>query len=100
MSPRRRLHRWRALGRRAFVGLAVMAYLGTIVGFPVAAPAARHGRQGYMCMNGVCGCRDAETCWRSCCCHSPEERHAWARAHGVEPPAYAEKPAVRGWHEP
>jgi hypothetical protein len=100
MLPRFRPHRWRALGRRAFVGLALVAYLATAVGFPVAAPATRPRQQAYPCMNGVCGCPDAETCWRSCCCHSPAERFAWARAHGVEPPAYAEQPTARGWNEP
>src|SRR5262249_36229142 len=50
------------------------------------------------CQGHPCGCRSAEDCWQHCCCLSPEERWAWARAHDVEPPAYAERPSVQGWH--
>ncbi|HJT78443.1 MAG TPA: hypothetical protein VJ739_14665, partial [Gemmataceae bacterium] len=41
-----------------------------------------------------CGCQSAEQCWRHCCCYTPEEKLAWAHAHGIEPPAYAERPAA------
>jgi hypothetical protein len=39
-------------------------------------------------MAGSCGCKTAEQCWRSCCCHSLAERLAWARARGIQPPAF------------
>ncbi len=36
----------------------------------------------FPCMDSPCGCGTAEQCFSSCCCHSPAERLAWARAHG------------------
>lgn len=42
----------------------------------------------YPCMDCLCGCKDAETCWRNCCCYSNEEKLAWARDKGITPPAY------------
>jgi hypothetical protein len=41
-------------------------------------------------MNCPCGCSNAEVCWRNCCCYSQQEKLAWARDHGVTPPAYAQ----------
>lgn len=43
----------------------------------------------YPCQGGTCGCDSAEKCWTSCCCHTPEERHAWAIDRGIKPPSYA-----------
>ena len=43
----------------------------------------------FPCQNTACGCRTAEQCWTSCCCNSPEQRLAWAKRNGVEPPSYA-----------
>jgi hypothetical protein len=66
------------------------AYVITAAGVPLPS-----GRQVYKsdelfpCAKSTCGCRTAEQCWRSCCCHSFAERIAWARTHGVRPPDYA-----------
>lgn len=38
----------------------------------------------FPCMDSPCGCGTAEQCFSSCCCHSPAERLAWARAHGLD----------------
>jgi hypothetical protein len=43
----------------------------------------------FPCMDKPCGCATAEQCFSSCCCHSPAERLAWARARGVEASARA-----------
>jgi hypothetical protein len=43
----------------------------------------------FPCWDCGCGCVTAEQCWTNCCCFSPKERIAWARKHGVTPPAYA-----------
>ena len=48
--------------------------------------------QPYPCQASKCGCRSAEQCWTSCCCHTPAERFAWAKKHGVTPPTYAVRP--------
>jgi hypothetical protein len=62
----------------------------------------KESSQPFPCQNHPCGCQTAEQCWSNCCCFTPEERWAWAKAHNVEPPAYAEKPveklAARGWN--
>lgn len=43
----------------------------------------------FPCQGGACGCRDAKTCWTSCCCRTPKERLAWAKEQGIKPPSYA-----------
>ena len=39
----------------------------------------------FPCMDKPCGCATAEQCFTRCCCNTPAETLAWARAHGVEP---------------
>jgi len=69
--------------------------------------AVKDRAQPFPCMDKPCGCATAEQCFASCCCHTPAERLAWARAHGhgVEPAvvaalerrvAAAAKPAPEG----
>jgi len=83
---------------RLGVIVALCAYCLSIFGFPLPAAAPRkEADQPFPCQNHPCGCQTAEQCWRHCCCFTPEERWAWARAHGVQPPAYAERPACSGW---
>jgi hypothetical protein len=93
---RRNLFR-RPLLRRLCSGLALVAYLAAAVGFPLPAAARKEQTQPFPCQDHPCGCRTAEDCWRHCCCYSPEQRLAWARAHHVQPPDYAEKPSGTGW---
>lgn len=90
---------WRGAGRRLPAGLALVAYLVAVVGFPVPAFPHKDSGQPFPCQNHACGCRTAEECWRHCCCFTPEERWAWAREHHVEPPPYAEKPAALARHD-
>jgi hypothetical protein len=40
----------------------------------------------FPCMDHRCGCHSAEQCWTNCCCQTPSERLAWARARGLELP--------------
>jgi hypothetical protein len=84
--------------RRPCAAVALVAYLVAALGFPLAVPAAKDRGQPFPCMNHACGCADAEQCWRHCCCFTPQEKLAWAKAHGITPPAYAERPAAQGWH--
>jgi hypothetical protein len=56
-----------------------------LVPIPVSlSPATTHPT--FPCEGGHCGCATAQQCWRSCCCHTLEERIAWAKRHGVRPP--------------
>lgn len=80
--------------RRSSHRVVVLAVLGAFVAglfpMPMLSPQAP-SQDGslYPCKGGTCGCNTAEKCWKSCCCHTPEERLAWAVKHGVTPPAYA-----------
>lgn len=38
----------------------------------------------FPCMDKACGCDTAERCFTNCCCHTPAETLAWARARGIE----------------
>jgi len=50
-------------------------------------PAEKASSQPFPCQDHRCGCRDADHCWRSCCCMTREQKFAWALEHGVTPPA-------------
>jgi hypothetical protein len=89
---------WRALRYRLGVVALTLAYLLAALDIPLPASIHKESSQPFPCQDHPCGCRTAEQCWRSCCCFTPEQRWAWARAHQVEPPAYAEKPAATGWN--
>lgn len=94
------------IGRNVRYRLSVMgvciAYALTALEIPLPVAVHKDASQPFPCQDHPCGCRTAEQCWAHCCCFTPEERWAWARAHNVEPPAYAEKPTVRssaqGWN--
>jgi hypothetical protein len=47
--------------------------------------AAKDRSRPFPCMDKPCGCATAEQCFTNCCCHTPAERLAWAKAHSVEP---------------
>jgi hypothetical protein len=97
---------WRAFRYRLCVAGVCVAYLLAALDVPLPASVHKDASQPFPCQNHPCGCQTAEQCWRHCCCFTPEQRWAWARAHGVEPPAYAEKPvekpaeqsAPQGWN--
>ncbi len=93
----RRIILWRPLRRRLSAGVTLCAYLVAIFGCPLPAAAHKDSDQPFPCQDHPCGCQTAEECWTKCCCLTPEQRWAWAEAHRVRPPAYAEKPASRGW---
>ena len=99
MRALRRYIPGRVVSRRLTAAVALLAYLAASFGLPVPAPAAPKDRsRPYPCMDNPCGCSCAEDCWRHCCCMTPEERWAWAEAHNVTPPDYAERPAANGDH--
>lgn len=39
----------------------------------------------FPCMDKPCGCATAEQCFSNCCCNSPAELLAWAKANGLDP---------------
>ncbi|MBL9095123.1 MAG: hypothetical protein JNL96_28150 [Planctomycetaceae bacterium] len=88
-SPRRRPT---SRSHRAVVVVALANYLVLALGIPLpaAAPVVKPGSDAtpFPCQAHRCGCVSAESCWKSCCCFSHEEKLAWARLNGVTPPAY------------
>lgn len=83
--------------RKLLAVVALFAYLTATSGFAFSVLPRKGRGQPFPCQDHACGCQSAEECWRHCCCFSPEERWAWAEQHGVEPPAYAERPVSEGW---
>lgn len=51
--------------------------------------AAKDRSRPFPCMDKPCGCATAEQCFTSCCCRTPAQRLAWARAHQVAPAVLA-----------
>ena len=78
------------------------AYMLAALEIPLPVFVHKNIGQPFPCQDHPCGCQTAEQCWSHCCCFTPEERRAWARAHKVQPPTYAEKPAEKptskGWN--
>lgn len=78
----------------ATIWFSAIVYLLLVSGIPVPIPVIetaaveKDRSQPFPCMDSKCGCRSAEQCWRSCCCHSLKQRVAWARQRGVEPPSF------------
>ena len=54
-----------------------------------AGSAGKDRSRPFPCMDRPCGCATAEQCFANCCCHTPAERLAWAKAHRVEPAVLA-----------
>lgn len=76
--------------RRFITALALVAYVASVVGYPLPLPASDQKRNDsipYPCQGHACGCNSAAQCWESCCCYTPAERLAWVKRHGIELPA-------------
>ncbi|MGD9722965.1 MAG: hypothetical protein AB7O59_21325 [Pirellulales bacterium] len=89
--------------RRLITGLAVLAYLASVWGYPLPGSSDVDYSTPFPCQGHHCGCQSADQCWHSCCCFTPAERLAWAEAHGVTIPAAAREvlfAAVGDSHEP
>lgn len=88
--------------RRVITWCTILAYVAVASGLPLpwGSPAAREARPDpvgtarlhakdrstpFPCMDKPCGCATAEQCFANCCCNTPAETLAWARAHGVKP---------------
>lgn len=70
---------------RALIALLMIGSLGLAqFGYPVW-QVANKGDQPFPCQFSRCGCRTAEDCRTSCCCHSKQERVAWAVKRNIDP---------------
>ena len=86
--------------RRATIWLATVGYALVASGLPLplggAPPASptsaaakllvgKDRSHPFPCMDKPCGCATAEQCFSNCCCNTPAELLAWAKANRVEP---------------
>ena len=86
--------------RATIVSLLLCAFAVGLTGFPVfqvtgKTSAGKDRSQPFPCMDKPCGCSDAATCWKQCCCHTNTEKLAWAKKHGVTPPQFVVDAARR-----
>ena len=66
------------------------------VGVPLPAHSEKKpGAAPFPCQDCPCGCKDAETCWRDCCCFTNQQKLAWAQRNRVTPPAFVIAAAKR-----
>jgi hypothetical protein len=84
----RRITTWLAIVGYALVASGLPLPCGVAPAVPDAAIAKRLGvkdrSRPFPCMDKPCGCDTADRCFTNCCCHTPAETLAWAKAHGVE----------------
>lgn len=85
-----RITAWLALVGYAIVASGLPLPVGNL---PPAAsdPAAARRLAGkdrskpFPCMDKPCGCATAEQCFKNCCCNTPAELLAWAKANRLDP---------------
>jgi hypothetical protein len=83
------MFRFRGIPRRVIpAALALTSVVACSLALPLPVPATKPGATPFPCQHHACGCRDAESCWRSCCCLTTQEKLAWAERHGVKPPKF------------
>lgn len=75
--------------RLSVLSLVVVSMLAAIVGIPLPIVRLKKDKSApFPCMDRPCGCANAESCWRKCCCHTNAEKIAWAKKNNVTPPDY------------
>jgi hypothetical protein len=95
----RRLQSLNQRSRRLVAVASLVGFLATASGVPVfnarVGPNGKDISQPFPCMHSRCGCQNAESCWRGCCCHTNAEKLAWAEENGVTPPEYVHIAAAK-----
>jgi len=93
-APLRRITTWLAILGYTLVASGLPLPFGVVAPAASDSPAAKRlaGKdrsQPFPCMDRPCGCGTAEQCFTSCCCNTPAETLAWAKAHRIEPAVLA-----------
>jgi hypothetical protein len=87
-----RLPRIPRLFRQTIGAASLVGFLAAVIGIPIwnpyCGPNGKDLTKPFPCQHRVCGCQNAESCWRGCCCFSNQEKLAWAKKAGVTPPGY------------
>lgn len=74
--------------RIAVVMVLLCAVFSGAVGVPTFPFVLKNKAVPFPCQDRPCGCKDAQSCWRKCCCHTNSEKVAWAKRNGVSPPEF------------
>lgn len=77
-----------ACTRRAVVALLMLGSLFLAqFGYPVWEVADRSGKgdEPFPCQFSRCGCQTREQCRQNCCCHTKQQKVAWALKNNVDP---------------
>jgi hypothetical protein len=85
-----RITAWMALVGYALVASGLPLPLGAASPAASNSPAAKRlavkdRSRPFPCMDKPCGCATAEQCFSNCCCNTPAELMAWAKANRVDP---------------
>lgn len=85
--------RGRSLSRsRTFVRLVAACLLGIhlmlVLGISVPVYPSKQVTERFPCEKCPCGCVTAAYCWDKCCCHTDEQKLAWAERNDVQPPEF------------
>ena len=76
--------------RHAAVSVLLLGAMAlTLVGMPILPSVDKDTSIPFPCQYHACGCRDADACWKSCCCMTRAEKLAWAARNKVLVPGYA-----------
>ncbi len=88
MLKRIRRKRFVDATRRFVVIVSLFAFLVAAAGVPLPRIQIKSSATPFPCQFRPCGCSNADSCWRACCCFTDEEKLAWSREHGVEVPQF------------
>ncbi len=77
--------------RNATAMLALLGICASILPIPLGwiVRDSKDLSEPFPCQHCACGCKNAEQCWRNCCCFTPSQKAAWARENRVTAPTYA-----------
>jgi hypothetical protein len=101
LSLMRSLRRNSTRSVRPVAAITLGAFLLASIGYPLwSGGEGKDLSQPFPCMYRHCGCRNAQQCWRGCCCFSNKQKLAWAKANGVTPPQYVAAAAERETTKP
>jgi hypothetical protein len=85
--------RMRSRLRRALTAVAVVAFALASLGVSWTAAPRKDRSVPFPCMDRACGCHDAASCKKHCCCFSDAEKLAWAASYRVDPAPFVSSTA-------
>lgn len=86
--------RMRSRLRRGLTAAAAVAFALASLGVSWTAAPRKDRSVAFPCMDRACGCHDAASCKKQCCCFSDDEKLAWAASRGVDPSPFVSQTAA------